>query len=229
MIDNLSMNIRGLGADPKFLGLKDLFLSSNSKMFLIQETMHDSFQCISYFRHMLPPWNIVATSAAGLSGSLAVIWDPKWIKAVAFKCFADSLIIGGDFNSTLCIDKTWGNGRKFDPIGHMIREAIIQNNLIDVIPSCRGPTWDNGRSNDSYLEKRLDRFLTHENIIERFGLPSMKIIPSYISDHRPIFIQWKRCGCRFEYPFKFNRTWLTDEGFNQFIMDSWQPQNGPTQ
>lgn len=115
-----------------------------------------------------------------------------------------------------------GNGRKNDPIGRMIRDAIIQNNFIDVISACRGPTWDNGRSNDSFLAKRLDRFLLHGKLIERFGFPSVKIIPSFISDHRPISIQWKYIECKFGYPFKFNRMWLTDECFNEFIMESWQ-------
>eukprot|EP00253_Pinus_taeda_P014722 PITA_14722 len=204
MIDILSINIRGLGADPKFLALKDLFLSTNSKMLLIQETMHDSLQTITYFRRMFPSWHMVATNAVGLSSSLAVLWDPKWIKAVAFQCSAgililayirdypdpvhilniyapykdcypfweyfvsselldiDSLLMGGDFNCTLCNDEIWGNGRKNDPIGRLIQDAIIQNNFVDVLPSCQGPTWDNG-------------------------------------------------------------TWLADEQFNKFIMESWLP------
>eukprot|EP00253_Pinus_taeda_P034108 PITA_34108 len=176
--------------------------------------MHDSIQTISYFRRMLPSWHMVATNAIGLSGGLDVLWDPKWIKAVAFQCFVgililayirdspdpihilniyapykdrypfweyflsselldiDSLIIGGDFNCTLCNDEIWGNGRKNDPVGFLIRDAIIQNNFVDVLPSCRGPTWDNGRSNDSFLAKRLDRFLLHEKLIEIFGFPT---------------------------------------------------------
>eukprot|EP00253_Pinus_taeda_P005326 PITA_05326 len=63
-------------------------------------------------------------------------------------------MIGGDFNSTLCNDEIWGNGRKIDPIGRMIRNAIIQNNCIDIQTERRGPTWDNGRSNDSFMAKR---------------------------------------------------------------------------
>lgn len=163
----LSLNIQGLGADPKFMALKNLFLSTKSRLLLIQETMHDDSQTISYFRRMFPSSHIVASSSIGLSGELAVLWDPKWIKVVAFQCFVGililahfhgcsepvhilnlhapyihrfpfwekflsselldikSLIIGGDFNCTLCNNEIWGNGRKFDPNGHMIRNAII--------------------------------------------------------------------------------------------------------
>lgn len=98
----------------------------------------------------------------------------------------DSLLIGGDFNNTLYSDDIWGNGRRTDPIGQMIRNAMIQNNFVDIQPDGKGPTWDNGRSNDDYLAKRLDRYILHEKLIYRFGPPQMKIIPSHISDHRPI-------------------------------------------
>jgi len=72
----LSMNIRGLGADHKFLALKDLFRTVNPKIILIQETMHDSSIAISYFRKMFPLWHISAIDAVGLLGGLAVLWDP---------------------------------------------------------------------------------------------------------------------------------------------------------
>jgi len=92
----------------------------------------------------------------------------------------DFLIIGGDFSCTSWNDEIWGNGRESDPIGRMIRNAIIQNNFIDIQRNCRGPTWDNGRSNDSFLAKRLDRFILHGKLIEKYGPVVMKIFPSYI-------------------------------------------------
>lgn len=222
MYNILSMNIRGLGASPKYMALKDLFRSTKSKMFLIQETMHNCTQTISYFRRMFPSWHMVAIDAVWLSGGLVVIWDPKWIKAATFQCFADilifayfrdctelvhilniyapyrqrfpfwekflsskildidSLLIGSDFNCTLSNDETWGKGRKIDPIGRMIRNAIIQNNFIDIQPDCIAPSWDNGQSNDSFLAKRLDRYIIRGKLIDRFGSPLMKIIPTHI-------------------------------------------------
>lgn len=41
---------------------------------------------------MFPSWFLVASEAQGLSGGLAVLWDPTWIKAKAYKCFAGILI-----------------------------------------------------------------------------------------------------------------------------------------
>ena len=92
MIFAISMNIRGLGADPKFLALKNFFHSENPKIILIQETMHDASAAISYFTKMYPSWHISATEAMGLSGGLAVLWDRSWIKAKTYRCLAGILI-----------------------------------------------------------------------------------------------------------------------------------------
>lgn len=129
----------------------------------------------------------------------------------------DSLLIGGDLNCTLSNDEIWGRGRRDDLVGGMIRDAILQHNFFDVYPFMMGPTWDNGRSQDAFLTKRLDRFLIHDRLIDRLGIPTSKIILSFISDHRPISIQWNHLGHRNGFPFKFNRVWLEDAQFNNLI------------
>ena len=42
-----------------------------------------------------------------------------------------------------------------------------------------------------------------------------------ILDHFPIFIEWdnKRGSCN--YPFKFNRSWLSDPSFNAWFLQWW--------
>lgn len=88
----MSMNIRGLVIDLKFLALKDIFHLAQPKSILIQETMHSSRVYISYFRKMFPSWYMVASEARGLSGRLTILWDPESIKAKAYKCFSSILI-----------------------------------------------------------------------------------------------------------------------------------------
>jgi len=75
----ISMNIRGLGADHKFLALKEIFSTTQSNIILIQETMHAAAISIRYFRHMFPSWHIVSTDANGLLGSLAMLWNPQML------------------------------------------------------------------------------------------------------------------------------------------------------
>ena len=54
--------------------------------------MHSAPVSISYFRKMFPLWHMVALEGNGLSGGLTVLWNPDWIRAKAFKCFAGILI-----------------------------------------------------------------------------------------------------------------------------------------
>jgi len=257
------MNIRGMGADQKFLALKEILSSNHPSIILIQETMHATEVSIRYFRRMFPLWHIVATDANGLSGGLIILWNPSWIAAKEYKCFAgilslaniqglsgsiyvlniyapykdrypfwnrflssdflelDYLLIGGDLNCTLCGDEVWGGGRKVDPLVGYIKEAILQHNMIDISPQSMGPTWDNGKLGVSYLAKRLDRFFISDNLLVRMGRLISPIINSFISNHRPISLQWgKRCYKK-GLPYKFNRVWLEDEEFNDLVIFFW--------
>lgn len=87
-----SLNIWGLGVDPKFLTLRDFFRSSCPSIILIQETMRNCEASLTYFRKLLPSWYMVATDAEGLSGGLATPWDPSRVNAKAYKCFAGIFI-----------------------------------------------------------------------------------------------------------------------------------------
>lgn len=86
MMNIPSINIRGLGADPKFVALKDLFSSSPYRLILLQETMHDRQDTISFFRGYATILYMAATEANGLSGGLIVLWDSRWISARTFRC-----------------------------------------------------------------------------------------------------------------------------------------------
>eukprot|EP00253_Pinus_taeda_P017475 PITA_17475 len=133
----------------------------------------------------------------------------------------DSLLIASDLNCTLSNDEVWGRGRKNDPVGGIIREAILQYNFVDICPSKLAPIWDNGRSENAYLAKIIDRFLIHDRLMDHLGLPSSNILPYFISNHRPISLQWIVQSHRKGFPFKFNRIWLEDDAFNKIVQDSW--------
>lgn len=260
----VSMNIRGLGANPKYLALKDIFHSAHPKIILIQETMHNSQVSISYFRKMFPTWFMVASKARGLSGGLAVLWDLVWIKAKAYKCFVgilisaflkgqsfninilntyapyknrlpfweklfaseiielDSLMIVGDLNITLNFDECWGKCRKKDPLADRIKMEFLNKNFVDIAPIKLMPTWDNSRSREAYIAKRIDHFIFHASIIDKMGMPISSIGNAFTSDHKPIFLSWREKGFRLGYPFKFNRIWLEDPAFNEIISNSWK-------
>lgn len=263
MMNILFVNIRGLGASPKCLALKDLFVSTTYRLILVQETMRDTLDTIAFFRRMLPSWYMAATEANGLSGGFAVLWDPRWINAVTFRCLGgilvvakyrgyvdcfhilnvyalyknrdsfwnlffasgiwkiETLLIAGDLNCTLGPDEVWGKGKNSDPIGEKIREAMLHNNLVDICPNFLAPIWDNGRAGEAYIAKRLDRFILHGKLLEKHGIPSSLTLLVFISDHKPISLQWMEHNSRKSYPFKFNRYSLEDESFNCMVCDVW--------
>lgn len=43
---------------------------------------------------MLPDWNMVVVDSLGLSGRLATLWNPRWVKFKAHYCFVGSLLSG---------------------------------------------------------------------------------------------------------------------------------------
>eukprot|EP00253_Pinus_taeda_P009779 PITA_09779 len=258
------MNIRGLGDGPKFLSLKHLFYSAQPKVILIQESMHDRLSSIKYFRKMFPSWHISAIDANGHSGGLVALWNPLWIRAMAYKCFAGILLnvsfrghrssvnilniyapykhrfpfwdrffssdlcalhhlmLVGDMNFTLVPDDVWGGGRNMDPLSDYLKSCFLQWNLIDIPPSSPSHTWDNGRSGASYIAKRLDRVVLQSDIITLLGLPSVSVGSDSISDHRPIFIQWRQKEFRQHFPFKYDHSFIEDPDFSLMVSSAWR-------
>lgn len=114
------------------------------------------------------------------------------------------LTLAGDLNRTLGIEELWGQIRVVDIMAQKLREIILSNNFIDVCPPKNAPTWDNGRSGNKYIAKRLDRFLVQENMIEKIGDVRYFIVENYVSNHRLITLLWRNSDTSFGFPFKFN-------------------------
>jgi len=53
------------------------------------------------------------------------------------------------------------------------------------------------------------------------GRPLSNIVTCFISDHRPISLQWGKRKFRRGLPFKFNRVRLEDAEFNDLGRKSW--------
>eukprot|EP00253_Pinus_taeda_P008693 PITA_08693 len=125
----------------------------------------------------------------------------------------EALLIMGDLNCTMGPDEVWGRGEKANSIGEKIKEAMMLFNYVDICLDSMSPTWDNGRLGDAYIAKILDRFIMHEQLIEKLGIPTSNTLPVFISDHRTVSLQWMNSNARKGYPFKFNRYWLEEEAF----------------
>eukprot|EP00253_Pinus_taeda_P027952 PITA_27952 len=132
-------------------------------------------------------------------------------------------MIAGDLNVTLNSDETWGNSRKKDPLADRIKYELLSRNLVDINHPKMLPTWENGRIEEAFIAKRIDRFILHASIIDRLGMPFTTTGNVFISDHRPILLNWREKGFRKGYSFKFNRSCLEEPEFNDIIVvKEWQ-------
>eukprot|EP00253_Pinus_taeda_P017747 PITA_17747 len=137
-------------------------------------------------------------------------------------CEIHHLLLVGDMNFTLGSDEVWGGGRHMDPLSDFLKARFLQWNFIDIAPSILTHTWDNGRTGDSYIAKRLDRAIIQANVIDQMGMPFLSIGNESISDHWPIFIQWRQRPFSQHFPFKFDRTFIEDPVFILMVTTAWR-------
>ena len=124
-----------------------------------------------------------------------------------------NLILGGDLNLTLNSSEIWGKKASPDPLTHLFSTLFDSLGLMDIAPLCSGPTWRNGRAGDEGISKRIDRFMVSSTLIPLLGIHRAWTHCSDISDHLPIVLEWNKSRTSFNYPFKFNRSWLEDTDF----------------
>jgi hypothetical protein len=99
------------------------------------------------------------------------------------------IIIAGDLNFTLSTKEIWGDRAKKDPLATFISSLLTKNALVDLEPAEHLPTWRNGRSGSSGIEKRLDRFLISEELLNPTHRARAWVDLPYLSDHTPICLQ----------------------------------------
>lgn len=92
----LSLNVRGLVKVSRARALSNLFKNTRAAIILLQETMCDEILAIHKLCKFLPYWEVAAVSSCGLSGGLAVAWDPN---VFAFKVFSTpwGMLLKGSF------------------------------------------------------------------------------------------------------------------------------------
>jgi hypothetical protein len=93
--------------------------------------------------------------------------------------------------------------------------------MVDVEPVKLLPTWRNGRSGRDYIEKRLDRFLIDEKLVDSGLRYKTWVCNVKISDHMPVILHMEQVKDHVNYPFKFNIVWLNDPEFVDLVRSNW--------
>lgn len=132
---------------------------------------------------MFPLWHIAASEANGLSGGLAVMWDPSWINAKAYKCFVGIFISVGFRGhsipiNTLNIYAPYKNRshfwEKFFDSEIFDIDSLMTAGDLNITLSTEG-RWGKCKQRESLSDKIRNEFL-HRNLID--VVPS-KMMPTW--------------------------------------------------
>ena len=96
---------------------------------------------------------------------------------------------------------------------------------MDIEPYKLTPTCKNNRCGKGRLAKILDHFLVTETIVDRHHFIRQWVGKGTLSDHYPIFLEFKNSHVKPPIPLKLKKIWLKDEGFRALISNRWIPFN----
>ena len=89
--------------------------------------------------------------------------------------------------------------------------------LEDIKPSKGKYTWSNKILGSGYIAAHLDRFLVQNSFLD-FGLKATsKILPHYVSYHKPIPLDLSLERKLGPIPFRFSPIWIQQEGFQDIV------------
>jgi hypothetical protein len=94
---------------------------------------------------------------------------------------------------------------------------------MDLDPILLKPTWKNNRVGAEGVAKRLDHFLIIDSLLDKQLTIKQWIGFGGISDHYPIFLEYRQGTKKPANPFKFNKTWLEDDSFLGLVKENWIP------
>ena len=72
----LSLNVRGLGAVPKKVALKQLLATTSPTVLLLQETMSEGKKAKEAVKECIKDWGMTSSDAVGHSGGTLTAWSP---------------------------------------------------------------------------------------------------------------------------------------------------------
>jgi hypothetical protein len=85
--------------------------------------------------------------------------------------------------------RIWGINARSDPLAAYFNKMIQGEGLIDLEPVNLLPTWRNGRGNQDSVEKRLDRFLISESLMDSRHCFRSWVVNVNIYDHMLVVFQ----------------------------------------
>lgn len=133
----------------------------------------------------------------------------------------ENVIIAGDLNLTLAPEEKKGGSPVRDPTREWVEDIMLDWELEDINPIRGKYTQSNKRLGPGHIVACLEKFLLQSSFLT-FGLSaSYKILPNYVSGHKPILLELlldKNLG---PIPFRFSPIWIQQDGFQEIVSSTW--------
>jgi exonuclease III len=130
-------------------------------------------------------------------------------------------IIEGDLNTHLNQGEKKGGSKVRDPLSENPVDLISDWDMQDIKPIKGHYTWNNRRAGLQHIAARLDRFLINSNFLLSPLDISSQILPSAISDHKPIILSFRPSQNLGPLPFRFNQLWLDNSDIPLLVTAAW--------
>jgi len=134
----------------------------------------------------------------------------------------ENVIIAVDLNLTLLVDENKGGSFFRHPAREWVEDIMLDWDIEEIKPTRGKYTWSNNRIGPGYIAARLGKFLIQSTFLTLGLSVTSKILPNYVSDHKPILLELsveKNLG---PIPFRFSPLWIQQEGFQDLVLNVWQ-------
>ncbi|KAL2893311.1 hypothetical protein RDABS01_009220 [Bienertia sinuspersici] len=139
------------------------------------------------------------------------------------------LLFGGDFNEILSWEEKEGGAVCHRREIEKFREVVNVCELRDMGFTGQWWTWERGRTVDTCVRERLDRFLASTSWCRLFPTARVENLLRHRSDHAPIFIRLAYAGKKTRgrsKAFKFETSWFLEDSFEPVVRKTWQNATG---
>lgn len=94
--------------------------------------------------------------------------------------------------------------------------------MLDVKPQKGKFTWSNMRYGPGHITTRLDCFIVHISFLILDSTLKSYILPSIISDHKPISLHIQAVPVYGPLPFRFNPLWFSYQEVHALVKSAWR-------
>jgi hypothetical protein len=125
----------------------------------------------------------------------------------------ENIILVGDLNLTLDVSEKKGGSIVRDLAREWVEDIFLYWDLEDIKPLREKFTWSNKWLGLGHIVAHLHRFLIQSSFLTFDLLASSKILPNFVSDHKPILLELSLGKNLGPLPLRFNPLWIHQEGF----------------